>query len=375
MMKIPVSTPSITEKEHEVVFKAIKSGWVSGIKGEYIDKFESEFSKYCGVKYGVACSSGTAALHLATSLLDLKTDDEVIVPAFTNIATILAVIYAGGKPVLVDSHPETWGIDEDKIAEKITDKTKAILPVHIYGHPVDMDRVMKLSNENNLVVIEDAAEGHGAEYKSKKVGGIGHIGCFSFYANKIITTGEGGMLVTNNEAYAKKAKMLSNLAFSDVKRYEHNYLGFNYRMSNILAALGCVQLDRIEELIRKKRSIAEIYNSNFLNFPGIQTPTEKNWAKNVYWMYAIVLDESFGMSRDQLMQFLAKRGIETRPFFIPMNMQPALQNKGLFLGERYPISEKLSKGGLYLPSGLTISKEEILYVVNCIKEASEIGKN
>ena len=374
-MKIPVSTPSLSEKDFEFVSNAVKSGWISGTKGKYIEQFETEFSNYCGVKYGVACSSGTAALHLAISVLDLQEGDEVIVPTFTNIATILAVIYSGGKPVLVDSDPEIWGMDHNKVKEKITDKTRVIFPVHIYGHPLEMDEIMKIAKSNNLLVIEDAAEGHGAEYKGRKVGGIGDIGCFSFYANKIITTGEGGMLVTNNKEFAKKAKMLCNLAFSDIDRYRHDYLGFNYRMSNILAALGCSQLSKIESFIEHKKFIGNTYNSLLGDVLGIQTPIEKTWAKNVYWMYGIVLDEQFGMSRDELRKFLSEKGVETRDFFLPMHMQPALQNRGLFKGEKYPVSEKLSKGGLYLPSGLTLTKDEILYVVNCIKEASKIGKN
>lgn len=374
-MKIPVSTPSLSEKDFEFVSNAVKSGWISGTKGKYIEQFETEFSNYCGVKYGVACSSGTAALHLAMSVLDLQEGDEVIVPTFTNIATILAVIYSGGKPVLVDSDPEIWGMDHNKVKEKITDKTRVIFPVHIYGHPLEMDEIMKIAKSNNLLVIEDAAEGHGAEYKGRKVGGIGDIGCFSFYANKIITTGEGGMLVTNNKEFAKKTKMLCNLAFSDIARYRHDYLGFNYRMSNILAALGCSQLSKIESFIEHKKFIGNTYNSLLGDVLGIQTPIEKTWAKNVYWMYGIVLDEQFGMSRDELRKFLSEKGVETRDFFLPMHMQPALQNRGLFKGEKYPVSEKLSKGGLYLPSGLTLTKDEILYVVNCIKEASKIGKN
>ena len=326
-MKIPVSTPSLSEKDFEFVSNAVKSGWISGTKGKYIEQFETEFSNYCGVKYGVACSSGTAALHLAISVLDLQEGDEVIVPTFTNIATILAVIYSGGKPVLVDSDPEIWGMDHNKVKEKITDKTRVIFPVHIYGHPLEMDEIMKIAKRNNLLVIEDAAEGHGAEYKGRKVGGIGDIGCFSFYANKIITTGEGGMLVTNNKEFAKKTKMLCNLAFSDVVRYRHDYLGFNYRMSNILAALGCSQLSKIESFIKHKKFIGNTYNSLLEDVLGIQTPIEKTWAKNVYWMYGIVLDEQFGMSRDELRKFLSEKGVETRDFFLPMHMQPALQNR------------------------------------------------
>lgn len=373
-MRIPVSEPFIGNLEAEYSLDAIKSGWVSGSKGSYIDKFEKEFSKYCDVKYGVACSSGTTALHLAIASLDLKADDEVIVPTFTNIATILCVIYSGAKPILVDSDPDIWGMDAEKIQQLITKKTKAIIPVHIYGHPVNMDKIMKLAEENNLIVIEDAAEAHGAEYKNKKVGGIGHIGCFSFYANKIITTGEGGMLVTDNKSYAEKSKMLANLAFSDVTRYQHKYLGFNYRLSNILAAFGCAQLEQIEKFVDKKRTMGKQYTSLFSNIEGIQTPVEKQWAKNVYWMYGIVLDESFGMTRDQLRDFLAERGIETRTFFVPMHMQQAFHDKGLFREESHPISEKLSENGLYLPSGLTITNEQISYVVDTIKEAQETVK-
>ncbi len=370
-MKIPVSTPSLTDKELDCVVDALKSGWISGSKGAYIDKFETEFSKYCGTRFGVACSSGTAALHLATSALDLQPGDEVIVPTFTNIATILAVVYAGGKPVLVDSDPDIWGMDHSQLEAKISKKTKAVIPVHIYGHPVDMDAIMKISKDHGLVVIEDAAEGHGAKCRGKMVGGIGDMGCFSFYANKIITTGEGGMLITNDEKYAKFTKMLCNLAFSDVMRYRHDYLGFNYRMSNLLAAVGYAQLTRIDELVAIKRDIGETYNSLLSGIRGVTTPVEKPWATNVYWMYGILVDESFGMSRDELRNFLAAKGVETRTFFVPMHQQPAFLNRGMFVGESHPVSEKLSREGLYLPSGMTLTKQEIRYVVECVKEAKE----
>jgi perosamine synthetase len=375
-MKIPVSTPSLTENDFACVEEAVRSGWISGSKGSFIDKFEVEFSRYCGVKYGVACSNGTTALHLATASLGLDPQDEVIVPAFTNIATVLSVVYVGARPVLVDSDPEIWGIDPAKVERKITDRTKAIIPVHIYGHPVEMDEVMKLARDYKLMVIEDAAEAHGSLYKGKKVGGIGQIGCFSFYANKIITTGEGGMVVTNDDSLHSKIKALSNLAYSDVARYQHEEIGFNYRMSNIIAALGYSQLSRIEECISRKRRMAERYNSLLRGIGSIQLPVEKSWAKNVYWMYGIVLQDFFGMTRDQLKDFLAQRGVETRSFFYPMHLQPAFNKRGMFIGEKYPVSELLSNMGLYLPSGLTISDEEIAYVAECIKEAfEEANKN
>jgi perosamine synthetase len=373
-MKIPVSSPSLTEKDYEYVNDAIRSGWISGSKGDYIDKFESQFSKYCNVKYGVACSSGTAALQLAISVLELTKNDEVIVPTFTNIATLLPIISVGAKPILVDSDPEIWGMDCNQIEKKITKNTRAIIPVHIYGHPVDMDIIMELSQKYNLTVIEDAAEAHGSNYKGKKIGGIGHMGCFSFYANKIITTGEGGMIVTDNEKFAEKTKMLCNLAFSDTVRYKHDFFGYNFRMSNILAALGCSQLSRIEELIRHKQFVGKIYNSLLTEVPGIQTPTEKSWATNVYWMYGIVLDDSFPMTRDELRDFLSSHGIETRTFFLPMHKQPVFINNGFFIDEDYSVSERLSKNGLYLPSGFTITEKEINYVVKNIKKASKTAK-
>jgi perosamine synthetase len=372
-MRIPVSSPSLNNDDFKSVMGALESGWISGSRGDCISKFESEFSEFCGAKYGVACSNGTTALHLATALLGLKAGEEVIVPDFTNIATILAVIYTGATPVLVDSDPEIWGLDADLLISKITPRTKAILPVHIYGHPVEMGKVMRLASEHKLVVIEDAAEAHGAECDGRRAGGIGDIGCFSFYANKIITTGEGGMLITNNEEYAKKARSLANLAYSDVERYQHDSLGFNYRMSNILAALGCSQLNRIDDLVSFKRSVAMKYNSLLSSVDGLRKPVEKSWAKNVYWMYGVVLDDSFGMTRDDLRSFLAERGVETRAFFYPMHQQPVFKRMGMFADESYPVSEVLARSGLYLPCGLSITDDEIRYVADCVKQAHELG--
>ena len=280
----------------------------------------------------------------------------------------------GAKPILIDSDPEIWGMDCNQIEKKITKNTRAIIPVHIYGHPVDMDIIMELSQKYNLTIIEDAAEAHGSKYKGKKIGGIGHMGCFSFYGNKIITTGEGGMIVTDNKKFAEKAKMLCNLAFSDTVRYKHDFFGYNFRMSNILAALGCSQLSRIKELIKHKRFVGATYNSLLTEIPGIQIPTEKSWATNVYWMYGIVLDDSFPMTRDELRSFLNSHGIETRTFFLPMHKQPAFINNGFFIDEDYPVSEGLAKNGLYLPSGFTLSEKEIHYVVKYIKKASKTTK-
>ncbi len=365
--KIPVCVPLLGEKELEYVVDCIKTGWISS-KVKYVEEFEKRFAKYCGCKYGISTTSGTTALHLALASIGVGKSDEVIIPAFTMIATAFAVVYCGAKPVLVDSEPETWNIDVNQIEKKITDKTKAILVVHIYGHPCDMDPIMEIADKYGLYVIEDAAEVHGAEYKGRKTGGLGHVGCFSFYANKIITTGEGGMIVTDDEEIAEKARLLRNMAFPERKRiYVHSELGFNYRMTNVQAAIGLAQLERIEEFVEMRRRNAYLYNEYLKDIEGITLPPEKEWAKNVYWMYSILIEPEFGMSRDKLMEELEKRGIETRPFFTPMHMQPVFRKMGLFEGERYPVAEELSGKGMHLPSSSGLREEEIKYICNVIK--------
>ena len=293
-------------------------------------------------------------------------------PAFTIISTALAAVYCGAKPVLVDCDPETWNIRTDLIEEKITKKTKAILPVHIYGHPCDMDPVMKIADENNLLVVEDAAEVHGAEYKGRKAGGIGDVGCFSFYANKIITCGEGGMVVTNSDEIAGKAKSLKDLSFMEGGRnYTHDSVGFNYRMTNIQAAIGLAQFENIDHFVEMRRNNATEYSKRLKSIPGIRLPVEKDWAKNVYWMYSIVLNNEFGIDRDQFMQKLLERGIDSRKFFVPMHRQPLFTKKGMYTKECYPISEYISENGLYLPSGSNLQKEEIQFICDSVSEIYE----
>jgi len=364
---IPVCEPFITGKELEYIGDCLKTNWISS-KGKYIEKFEDKFSHYCGCRYGVSTTSGTTALHLAIASLGISKGDEVIVPAFTMIATVFAIIYAGAKPILVDSEPETWNIDVGQIEEKITPQTKAILPVHIYGHPCDMEPILDIARRHGLYVIEDAAEAHGAEYKGKRVGGISDIGCFSFYANKIITTGEGGMIVTNKREIAERARSLKDLAYSKERRFLHTDLGFNYRMTNIQAAIGLAQFHRIDELVERRRKNAHLYNGLLKDIEGIKLPVEKEWAKNVYWMYSILIENEFGISRDELVHRLAEKGIETRTFFIAMHQQPVFANMRLFKRESYPIAEELSRRGLYLPSSSGLSEEEIGYICGAIKE-------
>lgn len=364
---IPVCEPFLSGKESEYVADCLKSNWISS-KGRYIKEFEEQFANYCGCKYGISTTSGTTALHLALACLGIGPADEVIVPSFTMIATVFAVVYTGAKPVLVDSEPETWNIDTAKIEDVVTKRTKAIIPVHIYGHPCDMGPIMKIADKYNLQVIEDAAEAHGAEYKGRKVGGIGRIGCFSFYANKIITTGEGGMVVTDDEVIADKARSLKDLSFSEEQRFLHTDLGFNYRMMNIQAAIGKAQFEKINELIERRRAHAHLYNSLLKDIEGIRLPVEKEWAKNVYWMYSIMVGDEFGMSRDELMSRLREREIDTRTFFIPMHQQPVFKSLGLFRQENYPIAEEISQRGLYLPSGSGLTTEQIEYICQVIEE-------
>lgn len=363
---IPVCEPQLDGNELKYITKCIHSNWISSI-GKFIHEFESAFSAKCGCRYGVACSNGTTALHLALATLGIGPGDEVIIPAFTMIATINAVTYLGAVPVLVDSELETWNMDVTQISEKITPKTKAIIVVHTYGHPVDMDAVTEIARENGLAVIEDAAEAHGALYKNRSTGSLADAACFSFYGNKIISTGEGGMITTNNREIADIAQNLRDHAFSDCRHFWHKYLGYNYRMTNLQAAVGLAQTERLEEFVQRKRSHACYYTSLLQDIPGIITPPEKNWAKNVFWMYGVLVSEEFGCTRDQLRIHLANHGIETRTFFIPMHVQPIYYKQ--FCGQRYPRAEKLCKYGFYLPSSPLLTTGEIDFIVDTIRTA------
>ncbi len=369
---IPVCSPLLGSKELEYLTDCVKTNWISS-RGKYVEEFEKRFSNYCDCKFGITTTNGTSSLHLALASIGLREGDEVIVPAFTMISSVLPIIYCRAKPVLVDAEANTWCMDTNQIEKKVSDKTKAILPVHIYGHPCDMGPILKIAEKHDLYVIEDAAEAHGAEYKGKKAGGIGDIGCFSFYANKIITCGEGGMLITNNEEIANHASALKDLSFEKGKGrvYLHSEIGYNYRMTNLQAAIGLAQFERIDELVEMRRKNARYYKELLKNINGIRLPNEAEWAKNVYWMFSILIEPEFPLTREELMSKLAKEGIETRQFFIPMNKQPVFRNMGLFKNEVYPIAEELSMKGLHLPSSSGIRKEEIETVcdsiVKCMK--------
>jgi len=364
---IPVNEPLFDGNEKRYLNQCIVDGWVSS-DGPFVKEFEEKFSSYLGSRHGVAVCNGTVALETALFAAGITKGDEVIMPAFTIISCAAAALRLGAKPVLVDSEPDTWNMDITQIEGKITERTKAIMPVHIYGHPVDMDPVMELAEKYGLRVIEDAAEVHGALYKGKKAGSIGDAGCFSFYANKIITTGEGGMIVTDDEDVAERARSYRNLCFKPERRFYHTELGENFRMTNLQAAIGVAQLEQIDRFVEIKRENARRYAESLKGIKGIATPVEKEWARNVYWMYAIELSESLGLTAEQMAERLAEKGIGTRPFFLGLHEQPVLHDMGLFIGERYPVTERIARQGLYLPSGLTITSREVATVTDAIKK-------
>lgn len=367
-MMIPVNEPLIGKEELQYITDCVKSGWISS-KGKYIKSFEEEFAKFCGVRYGISTTSGTTALHLALACLGIKKGDEVIMPTFTMIATAYAVLYLGAKPVFIDSEDRTWNMDVSRVEEAVNSKTMALLPVHIYGHPVEMDTIIDLSKKHGLFIVEDAAEAHGARYKDKRCGSMGDINCFSFYANKVITTGEGGMVVTDNRKLAERARLLKDLSHSPGRRFLHTALAYNYRMTNMQAAIGLAQIEKVNKLIEKKRRIARLYHDNLKTIEGLRLPLEEKWAKSVYWMYSVLVEDDFGLTRDEFKTELLKSGVETRSFFIPMHRQPVIQKMGLVdKKKRYPVSDYISGHGLYLPTGLALKDKDVLFVCEAIRK-------
>ena len=365
---IPVNEPLLNEQALRYVEECLRTGWVSS-EGRFIQEFEKKWAAYCSMPYGIAVSSGTAALQIAVACLRLQPGHEVIMPTFTIISCALAIIEAGAVPVLVDSDPRTWCMDVNQIESKITARTRAIMPVHIYGHPVDMDIVCDLAKKYNLFVVEDAAEVHGAEYKGRKAGGIGDLSAFSFYANKIITTGEGGMVLAKSEEHAEHLRSLRNLRFRKDRRFYHTELGHNYRLTNVQAAIGAAQVEQIERHIAIKRWMGAQYTERLKDIEELQLPVEEPWATNVYWMYGIVLRDDVPYEADELARRLGQEGVDTRPFFLGMHEQPVLLERGLFYQERYPVAERLARRGLYLPSGLTITEAQMDAVCSAVRKA------
>ncbi|MFO1043653.1 MAG: DegT/DnrJ/EryC1/StrS family aminotransferase [Planctomycetaceae bacterium] len=363
---IPVCEPLMTADDLEMVNDCIRSGWISSA-GKYIAEFEARWSSYCGMRHGISVSNGTSALQIAVELLDLQPGDEVIVPCFTIISVVRAVIQGGGIPVLVDSNADDWQMNVEQIADRITPRTRAIIVVHTYGHPADMSPIMQLADRHGLNIIEDAAEAHGAEYRQLKCGGIGDISVFSFYANKLITTGEGGMVLVQDDTLADRARRLRNLCFESGRRFLHHELGHNFRLTNLQAAIGVSQLNRIEGTIARKREIASLYKSELQDATELVFPVEQVWARSVYWVSGFLIS-SPRMEADDLGGWLGQHGVETRPFFLGMHEQPVFQQRGMFRGQKYPVAERLAKQGLYLPNGLTLTDAQIFNTCQLIKD-------
>ncbi len=366
---IPVCEPALSGNELEYVSEAIRTNWISSA-GRYIPEFERAFAAACEAQHGIACTNGTTALHLAMAVLDLGPGDEAILPTFTMIATPNCVRYTGATPVLVDSETTTWNLDLNQVEDAITPKTKVIIPVHTYGHPVDMDALREMADRHGLWVVEDAAEAHGARYKGRRIGGLGDAACFSFYGNKIITTGEGGMITTNDAQIASLARNLRDHAFSTERHFWHRYLGFNYRMTNLQAAVGVAQTEKLDDYVVARRRNAALYSELLADVEGITTPPEVGEVENVFWMYGILVDaRAYGLNRNQLREALAARGIETRTFFIPIHYQPIYHDQ--FAGQSFPVAEKFCADGLYLPSASSLTESQVRYVADAVGEIAE----
>jgi perosamine synthetase len=366
---IPVFEPVVGDDEIAAVVEALKRGEISGSFGKALGEFEAKFAAYCGCRHGIAVSSGTTALHLAVAAAGIGAGDEVLVSSLTNIATALAVAHNGAIPVPVDSEAQTWNLDLDLVESLITPRTRAILPVHIYGHPVDMDRLSAIAQKHNLIVIEDCAESHGATVRGRMTGSFGQMGCFSFYANKIITTGEGGMVTTSDDRLADKLRLLRNLAFTQ-PRFRHELRGYNFRMTGYQAAMGLAQLAKIERVIADKRRVAAIYDGLLSNESWLQRPIERDWALNVYWMYAVAIREESGLRRGPLLESLHRQGVDTRTFFCPMNQQPCLADLPGFRADRCPVADGLWERGFYLPSSTTLDADTIERVTRALRSAA-----
>ena len=365
---IPVNEPLLDGNEKKYLMECIDTGWISS-EGPFVKEFEEKFSAKVGRKYGVAVCNGSAALDVAVAALGLKEGDEVIMPTFTIISCANAIIRAGAIPVLVDSDPYTWNMDVNQIESRITPKTRAIMVIHIYGLPVDMDPVIRIANKYGLKIIEDAAEAHGQSYKGKPCGSFGDISAFSFYPNKHVTTGEGGMVVADDEELAERCRSLRNLCFQANKRFVHEEMGWNFRMTNLQAAIGLAQIERLDEFVIKKINMGKHYTQKLKDIESIKLPLERtSYADNIYWVYGIVLSDQLNFDADEMMKRLAAQNIGTRPFFFPMHEQPVFHKMGLFVNESYPVAERIARKGLYMPSGLALTKEQMDEVVKVIRE-------
>ncbi len=365
---ISVNEPILDGNEKKYLAECIDTGWISS-EGPFVKQFEQSFAARVGRNFGISVSNGTAALDAAIEAIGIKTGDEVILPAFTIISCVGQIVRVGALPVLVDSDPITWNMDVAQIESRITNRTKAIMVVHTYGLPVDIDPVLDIARRHGLKIIEDAAEVHGQTYKRKPCGSFGDISTFSFYSNKLITTGEGGMIVTDDSSLAETCRSLRNLCFLPHKRFVHERLGWNLRMNNLQAALGVAQLERLDELVARKRRMGRRYTELLNGLSGVQLPLARTeTAENIYWVYGLVLDDAMGFDAEEAMRRLTTKGIGTRPFFCPMHWQPVLKSMGFFADEHYPAAERLYRQGFYIPSGMAITDDQMNRVAEAVIE-------
>jgi perosamine synthetase len=362
---IPVYEPELGPREEEYVLDAVRSGWISSL-GKYVTRFEEAFAAYSGVKYGISASNGTTALHLAVHALGIGSGDEVIVPDLTFVASANAVRYTGARPVFIDVDPVTWTVDVDALPKLVTPATKAIMPVHLYGHMADMAAIRDIADSHGLWVIEDAAEAHGAAIEGQRAGSWGTIAAFSFYANKIITTGEGGMLTTDDAQLAARCRMLRDHAMPPERRYWHDEIGFNYRLTNLQAAVGVAQMESIDAKIARKRAIAGLYTAHLAGIPHITLPVERPGTTNVYWMYSILIGDGFPLTRDDLIVALRRAGIDSRPFFHPLDTLPPYRSDN-----PCPVAQRLSRQGINLPSSPRLRDEQIELICATLRRLAE----
>jgi perosamine synthetase len=376
---IPVNNPLMVGKEYDYVVECINTGWISSA-GKFIERFEAEWAAYCGRKYGVAVCNGTVALELALSVLELPSGGEVILPSFTIVSCLEAILRNGLKPVLVDCDPHAYCMDVGDVEWKVGSKTVAVMPVHIYGHPVDMNGLMELSRRYGFKIIEDAAEAHGAEVlisqqpgsniqqqRWRRCGSFGELSCFSFYANKNITCGEGGMVLTDDDTLASRLRARRNLCFGDKERFAHEDRGWNFRMTNLQAAIGCAQLEQIDKFLARKLEMAALYNEGLKGLP-LQLPYVEPWARTSVWMYAVTLHDSVPFDAVEFARRLSAEGVQTRPFFKGMHEQPVYLRMGLFGDVKCPVTEHIYRRGLYLPSGQAITNEQIEGVIRAVRK-------
>lgn len=366
---IPVNRPLLDGRERDYLLECVESGWVSS-EGPFIARFESAFAQRVGRRHGIAVANGTAALDIAVAALRLKPGDEVILPTFTIISCASAIVRAGATPVVVDCDPVTLNATAERIAAAVTPRTKAIMVVHIYGLPVDMDPVLQLAERLGLALIEDAAEMHGQTYRGRACGSFGALSVFSFYPNKLVTSGEGGMVVTDDAALAERCRSLRNLCFENQRRFVHEEIGWNYRLTNMQAALGLAQLEKLDATVARKRRMGRLYTRLLADIPHLQLPLERTeYAENLYWVYSLILDDSLEMDARAAMAALQARGIGTRPFFWPMHAQPVFLRMGLFQGVTHPVAERIARRGFYIPSGVGLTDEEIERVALAVRVA------